>query len=146
MDPIAKGGGNKADNLLALCPNCHTLHTAGHIPQEAIRAWKRILVALNHSFDMRSRDLLLFLDQVEQEPPHQRMYSSDGVVAFAPLIATGLAEAVFMEANSGFAGLPPFERYRVSLTPTGRALLEAWKSGDDSRYRELLGPGKQAST
>ena len=30
---VSHGGGNNLDNLLALCPNCHALHSAGHIPE-----------------------------------------------------------------------------------------------------------------
>jgi len=29
--------------------------------------------------------------------------------------------------------------YRVELTDRGRALLELWETGDDTKYRELLG-------
>ena len=31
---VKDGGGNEPSNLLPLCPNCHALHTAGHIPHE----------------------------------------------------------------------------------------------------------------
>src|SRR5690242_13197636 len=51
---VKDGGGNEPSNLLALCPNCHALHTNGHIPETAIRHWKGMLVALNHAFDRKS--------------------------------------------------------------------------------------------
>ena len=46
---VKNGGGNDPDNLVALCPNCHSLHTAGHIPADAIPCWKSLLVSLNSS-------------------------------------------------------------------------------------------------
>src|SRR5438045_571534 len=54
-------GPNEQSNLLALCPTCHALYTRGMIPQEAIYAWKTMLVALNHAFDRESISNLLFL-------------------------------------------------------------------------------------
>jgi hypothetical protein len=133
---IKDGGGNGPDNLLALCPNCHSLHTAGHIPPEAIRYWKQMLVALNHSFDRRSRDLLIFLRSTDGDGI-SRPYSADGVATFAPLLATGLAEAQFKQGGSG-GGRPPFAVFEVGLTDRGRALLRAWETGDDSEYRQAL--------
>src|SRR4051812_24558912 len=44
---VKNGGGNDPANLLALCPNCHSLHTNGHIPVQAIHTWKSLLIALN---------------------------------------------------------------------------------------------------
>src|SRR5688572_3859413 len=61
MHWVKKGGGNSATNLLALCGHCHDLHTAGHIPDSAIRYWKGMLHALNAAFDRESMDLLLYL-------------------------------------------------------------------------------------
>ena len=37
---VRDGGGDDASNLIALCPNCHALHTADQIPREAIEVWK----------------------------------------------------------------------------------------------------------
>lgn len=48
---VSDGGGNQPSNLLALCPNCHTLYHHGQINREAIRHWKGLLLALNHAFD-----------------------------------------------------------------------------------------------
>jgi hypothetical protein len=136
---VKDGGGNSPENLLALCPNCHSLHTQGHIPAPAIRYWKQMLIALNHAFDMRSRDLLLFLRDCERDQ-FNRPYTSDGVVAFAPLIATGLADARFRQGGFG-PGMPPHAIFEVRLTDRGRALLEAWETGDDAPYRRLLERG-----
>ena len=57
---VKDGGANDPENLLALCPNCHSLHTQGHIPAYAIRTWKSLLLALN-SANHVTADLLLML-------------------------------------------------------------------------------------
>jgi len=58
---VKDGGANEPSNLVALCGWHHDLHTQGHIPAEAIRMWKGMLLALDHAFDRESMDLLLFL-------------------------------------------------------------------------------------
>jgi hypothetical protein len=58
---VSEDGGNEPLNLLALCPYHHAMYHAGHIPIEAIRHWKGMLLALNSAFDVRGMDLLLFL-------------------------------------------------------------------------------------
>jgi len=57
---VKEGGGNEPSNLVALYPNCHSLHTARHIQQQAIGAWKSLLVSLNNPH-RASADLLLVL-------------------------------------------------------------------------------------
>lgn len=84
---VKDGGGNTATNRLALCPNCHSLHTAGEIPHSAIRHWKGILHALNHAFSKQSMDLLLFLNSPQAT---EVRYSGDGLIPFSGLIAAEL--------------------------------------------------------
>lgn len=64
---IRDGGGNSPENLVALCSNCHDLHTHGHIPRGAIDAWKQMLMLVNGSLDRESLDLLLFLHKYEKK-------------------------------------------------------------------------------
>src|SRR5262245_29292537 len=62
---VKDSGKNDPENLLALCPNCHSLHTQGHIPTYAIRTWKSLLLALN-STNHATADLLLLLADDEE--------------------------------------------------------------------------------
>src|ERR1043166_2886357 len=64
LDPVADGGPDTADNLLALCPNCHALHHQGVISKTSLRAWKLLLLALNQAFDTHIVDILLTLSTV----------------------------------------------------------------------------------
>ena len=138
---VKDDGGDDPANLLALCPNCHSLHTTGIIPSSAIRHWKGMLHALNHAFSRESMDLLLFLMQSNAK----RMWlSGDGVLRFAGLIAAGLVEfgeQVWANALS-VPGPPPSSSHKLKLTAKGEALVNAWVAGDEDAYRTVLeGPG-----
>lgn len=63
---VRDGGGNEPVNLLALCSNCHDLHTRGHIPRTAIEVWKQMLMLVGGSLDRESLDLLLFMYKFEK--------------------------------------------------------------------------------
>ncbi|MEJ1358320.1 MAG: HNH endonuclease signature motif containing protein [Candidatus Sedimenticola sp. (ex Thyasira tokunagai)] len=138
---VKDGGGNDEHNLIALCPNCHSLHTSGHIPTNAIRHWKGILTALNHAFSKESMDLLLFLSKKGAE---NIWLSGDGLLKFAGLIASDFVEVVESEFSIGICyssngkksppSSPPVTSVRLDLTDKGKMLVEAWKEGDEQKY------------
>lgn len=139
---VKDGGGNVPTNLIALCPNCHALHTQGHIPHSAIRHWKGILHALNHAFNKESMDLLLYLNQPGSE---NVWYTGDGFLKFSGLVAAGLVEIADSQFSVGVRygansapTLPPTTAVRVGLSEKGRALVDAWISGDEDSYRRIL--------
>lgn len=148
---VSNGGGNEPTNLLVLCPYCHEMHHAGHIPVEAIRHWKGMLLALNNAFDRRSMDLLLFLSQTHGQ---QIWYSGDALLTFAALIASGLVsfktEKLYGEtpASTGMYGsipmfIHPFSYpmgmvIEVELTEKGHLLVGAWRTGNEQQYRQLI--------
>jgi HNH endonuclease len=130
-------GSNDPANLLALCPNCHSLHTIGEIPESAIRHWKYMLLALNHAFDRESLDLLLFLRAArerEGETEGRIGYSADGLLRFARLIGAGLVDFGLHSINYRART----RGYYVQLTESGELLVEAWIQGDEDKYRRWL--------
>lgn len=139
IEKISEGGGNTADNLIALCPTCHALHHREVIPLEAIRVWKGMLVSLNRAFDKEAIDYLLFL--TVQERPHE--FSSDGVLKFASLIAAGLVRVQRIPSPKGgirvgsYAGMD----YALEFTDRGRMVVEAWQSGDQAALTKALAEG-----
>lgn len=148
---VKVGGGNDPDNLVALCPNCHSLHTAGHIPADAIRCWKSLLASLNSSI-RASADILLVLHQEEQrlatsENPAQRpppfRFTGDGLGMLSSLLISGLVEISRRFSGAAYfgGGMPSFE---VSLTAAGRRLVGAWLSGKPEAVANALLPGKTA--
>jgi hypothetical protein len=154
---VKDGGPTDASNLLALCRNCHGLHTINKIDRETIRHWKGLLVALNSAFNRESMDLLLFLKQ----PAAQELWiSGDGVLRFAGLIAARLVEmqnitsggqrstrVVFIPNGSREIPPPmptPGSAVKLRLTERGTALVDSWLDGDDLSYAKAL--GGEAST
>ncbi|WP_410669444.1 HNH endonuclease [Amycolatopsis sp. cmx-4-68] len=132
MVEVQEGGRDTPENLIALCPTCHALYTRGTIAKEAVRTYKAVLVSLNAAFDREGIDNLLFLSITSTSD--DLIITGDGVLRFGALIAAGYAqyELLAEEINPGFM-------YRVSLTPKGSALIQAWKSGDRSNVADILG-------
>jgi hypothetical protein len=146
---VKDGGGNEAENLIALCPNCHALHTAGHVPEAAIFAWKGLLVSLNNP-NRGSVDLLLVLRQEEERlsadgydadvrssiPPPFR-FTGDGLGMLSGLLTSGLLEIDrrFSGVSASGGGMPSFT---VRLTPRGRAMVDAWLEGKPSEIEAAL--------
>lgn len=133
---VKEGGGNEPSNLLSLCPNCHSLHTHGHIPAQAIHTWKSLLLALNSS-NHGTADLLLVLVADEartREPVTEKRFNlpyrftGDGLPALAGLLTSGIIEISkhFSGVNAWGSSMFSFE---VQLTEKGRTLVAAWQAG-----------------
>jgi len=134
MVQVSEGGANVLSNLLALCPNCHSLHHKHIISRDSIYAWKLMLVSLSRAFDTNAMDDLLFL---KQTPPKKLQISGDGVLKFSRLIGGGLAEFKLTMQNG------PIVLYNVHLTQKGAQLVDAWMSGN--REKVALALGRQSS-
>jgi len=142
IDYVQNGGGDTEDNLIPLCPNCHSMVHNNVIPTEAVKTWKTMLVAANHAWTKETLNNLLFLDT---ELAESLYLTGDGVVRFSDLIVSSLAEAehvawvgdtsmVFTCTINIPMATPASEMtklaYKVKLTTKGKALVDAWKKGD----------------
>lgn len=135
---VRDGGGNEPINLIALCPNCHALHTHGHIPDQAIRVWKNMLISLN-SVNRANLDILLHLYRQERDSIGKHIrYSGDSLLQLAGLLNAGLVKVGSGQTSSGIGGFPPLSAFEVKLTSQGAMLVEAWLSGDEESYNEAL--------
>lgn len=138
---VKDGGGNEAQNLLALCGHCHDLHTQGHISETAIRHWKGLLVALNQGFSKESMDLLLYLAKPEVADV---WYTSDGLLRFAGLIAAGLVEvsdtqhAASVRYGTGPLTSTASTAVRVKLSEKGQLIVDSWRTGDEDAFRKAV--------
>jgi hypothetical protein len=149
---VKDGGGNEPTNLIALCPNCHSLHTQGHIPDSAIWHCKGILHALNHAFTKESMDLLLFVHTVAEDI----CYFGDGVLRCAALIAAGFVKITDTEVGQGMSfgksalfntwTVPPTSSHKIAPTDRGRSFVEAWLSGDTNAFHSIVGSQPPRST
>jgi hypothetical protein len=136
---VSAGGGDAPSNLIALCPTCHALYHRGTIKQESIYAYKAMLVAITRAFDVEAIDRLLFLESCDLD---FLIVSGDGALQFSRLAAAGLA-SIAQKANNNWQ----FVTYAVNISDRGRQLIEAWKSGDRTRLKEVMGgpvPGPQS--
>lgn len=133
---VKEGGGNEPENLIALCPNCHSLHTKGHIPVDAVVAWKSLLVSLNNH-NRGTADLLLVLFREEERVADaddnsaalsRFRFTGDGLGALAGLMAAGLLKISRRFSGGHFFGATP-PSFEVSLTDSGRMLVKAWLDG-----------------
>lgn len=127
---VAAGGPDEPHNLIALCPTCHALHHRGTISQEAIYAYKAMLVALTHAFDVGAADRLLFLNNCAKD---WLIVSGDGLLAFGRLIVSGLA-TMEMKANNDWE----LVTYAVNISAKGKQLIDAWREGDRARLTAAL--------
>jgi hypothetical protein len=132
---VNAGGGDDPANLIALCPTCHALYHRGTISSNSIYAYKAMLVAISQAFDLDAIDRLLFLEMKDDD---FLIVSGDGTLAFARLTVAGLT-TVAMKANNMFE----LVTYSVNLTPKGRLLIEAWRTGDRARLISALGEPNQ---
>lgn len=141
---IKDGGGNEPENLVALCPNCHSLHSTGHIPMDAIRCWKNLLLSLNNH-NRASVDVLLVLYEEEKraissadqnwEPPFR--FTGDGLGMLSGLLTSGLLE-ISKRIFGGSLWGGGIHQFEVRLTESGKRLVEAWLSGNPEAIKEAL--------
>jgi hypothetical protein len=137
---VTFGGGDEPANLVALCPTCHALYHRGTIQSDSVYLYKAMLVAISRAFDLEAVDKLLFLNECAED---FLIVSGDGLLHFARIIAAGMAE-VRMKANNNFQ----IVTYAVNISPKGKQLIDAWRSGDRTRVSEVLGgpiPGPDSS-
>lgn len=122
LDFVSEGGENTAENLIALCPNCHSLHHKGHIPIESLRAWKMMLLSLNEGFDKKSIEILLSVNRIDLF-----VVSGDGLLSCSYLIASGMLQVdpvgPFVYGDTNY-------KYRIKLSEKGLKFLTAWQKGD----------------
>jgi hypothetical protein len=128
LEHVAEGGGDVVENIIALCPNCHTLHHNGHIERAALVVWKSILQLKSSPFD---RDTFKLLHMVSKMPGGIIKLSGDGLLFFGQALISGYIEtrerpnSLLQSPTSGSTPLC----YEVSLTTKGRGALENWLAG-----------------
>jgi hypothetical protein len=139
MDYVSEDGSNEPENLLPLCPNCHSLHHQGNIPKESLRSWKMLLLSLNEAFDHKAVDLLLALDKLKDG----LFLSGDGFLACAALVTSGMVKVEVQ--HYGVENQAINAIYYVSLSSKGRSFVDAWKRGDQrAAVRNDAEPGAAA--
>lgn len=119
--PVAEDGTDTAENLLPLCPNCHSLHHRGEISSNSIRTWKILLLALNEAYDKRNIDILLALDKQKII----KRITGDGLIKLSSLIASELIIIHEYEHHhkGGNRGAQYEEMYSIELSQKGKLFI-----------------------
>jgi hypothetical protein len=128
---VHAGGPDEPSNLIALCSYCHDMYHRGNISADSIYTYKAMLVAISRAFDIDAIDKLLFLNSHE---PDFLVVSGDGLLHFARLIAAGLASGE-QKTNNNWQ----LVTYTVNISETGRQIIEAWREGDRTRLKKVIG-------
>lgn len=128
---VSAGGSDDPSNLIALCSFCHDLYHRGTIKAESIYVYKSMLVAITRAFDIEAIDRLLFLNELKKD---FLVVSGDGLLHFGRLIAAGLA-SVQQKSNNNWQ----FVTYAVNISDKGRQIIDAWKEGDRTRLKRVMG-------
>src|ERR1700687_3177247 len=132
---VSEGGKDTLENLIALCPLCHSLHHAGDITRAAIRHWKGMLLALNAAYDRQGLELLRFLHATRGNPT-PLWFTADGVLRFASLMADGLV--IFGEQVSATPFQVPESKHQIKLSQRGETLIDAWMAENEDKYRAFI--------
>jgi hypothetical protein len=120
------------ENLIALCPNCHTLYDNGKIDRAALIAYKKKLMFLN---DIYSRFELDVLDYLKS---HRRAIIP-GELLIKRLLEEGIVEHEEEIATHSFGDEEDILGiFSVILTQKGQELLEDWGKVDQSLTYEIL--------
>lgn len=128
---VQAGGSDDPSNLIALCPTCHALYHRGTITAQSIYIYKAMLVAISRAFDVEAVDRLLFLNGLNRD---FLVVGGDGLLHFGRLIAAGLA-TVELKSNNNWQ----IVTYSVNISDKGRLIIEAWKQGDRTRLKKVIG-------
>lgn len=126
--PLAKNGDDSQDNLIALCPNCHSRYDKGEIDRKAIRAYKKRLVTLNHIADREclSENLLRELTQTSLQNnklPDNAKLRIDRQLDHT-LEAVPVGGVIFIVAESGLGkSVACYKRLRTHIEKGGCGLV-----------------------
>lgn len=128
----AESKNHSYENLIALCPNCHTLFDSGKIDRTAIVAYKKKLMFLN---DVYSRFELDVLDHLKT----QKRALIPGELLIKRLLEEGIVAHEEKIMIQGFGdGENILGIFSVVLTDKGRHLLDDWSKVDDSLTYDRL--------
>jgi|SRR4051794_15987744 hypothetical protein len=120
------------DNLIALCPTCHTRYDKGEIDRKSMRQYKANLSVLNSRYgDLERRLLQAFADN----PQYTAIQIPGGLrILIKYLLEDGLVRmASPQEANApvhAVLGGVPMSEY-VAITSSGQAFIARWVQAKD---------------
>jgi HNH endonuclease len=122
IEPYKKVKDHRFDNLIALCPTCHTRFDAGQIDVPSMRRYKANLSTLNGRYgDSERRILQTFADN----PAQGLVRLPGGMEPFVLyLVRDGLLVKTELNAAVEITGVQAWEAY--AITEKGREFIKRW--------------------
>lgn len=120
IEPWAVVKAHEPENLIALCPNCHTRFDRGEIDRKAMLIYKQKLIFLSERY---SRFEMRVLEHLKDAP----RALVPGILMVKALLDDNLVELENEESSIDFDdGYHAMVTGTFRLTPIGRNFLERW--------------------
>ncbi|EKD73160.1 MAG: cytosolic protein [uncultured bacterium] len=125
--PWAKVQEHTFDNLIALCPTCHTRYDREEIDRKSMQQYKGNLSVLNGRYaDLEQRVLRIF----SKEPNANQIWLPGGFdILLMNLIEDGFLKDTGQNSGVILAGMPSSKLYE--LTNKGREFIRKWMLAED---------------
>jgi hypothetical protein len=120
---------HRFENLIALCPTCHTRYDNGEIDQKSMLLYKHRLQVLNRRYSEVENRVLVML--VSRAPDGSILLLEDLEILIVQLLEDGLLEDSGEREAVSSDGRLSRKRYR--LTSRGRAYVAQWLSAAGPR-------------
>jgi hypothetical protein len=125
--PYSKVKKHSFDNLLALCPNCHTRHHKGEIDRKSLQQYKANLSILNSRYgDFEQRILKFFADQPDS---NQIKLPGGNLIFLWYLLQDGYLVHLVSSVGHRIDEFPNYDWYE--LTVEGREFIQRWVSAQE---------------
>ena len=124
--PYSKVLKHEFDNLIALCPNCHTRYDRHQIDLTSMQQYKSNLSVINGRYsDFEQRILRFFLENPEYKEIRLSL-SGNNEIQIMNLVKDGHLEYIRGSTQSFSVGVDPDRIYR--LTQKGREFIQHWSN------------------
>lgn len=129
IEPWERVKKHEPDNLIALCPNCHTRFDKGEIDKKSTEIYKRKLIFLSDRYSKYELTVLFELSKKD------RIFIGGGKLLVIGLLDDELIKITEITCWMGEDGeLDPIEFY-VSLTEKGKSFIKGWKSKHETKWQ-----------
>lgn len=123
IEPWSKSKEHKYEELIALCPNCHTRADKGEIDRKSLKIYKRILQKLTDRYEKVELNILNELRQNKRV-----VFAGNMLLLIKNLLDDGLV--TFKEWGVYAGGIPI--NIQIFLTDKGKEFIEEWISANEN--------------
>lgn len=128
IEPYEKVKKHEANNLIALCPNCHTRFDKGEIDKKSIRIYKKRLIFLSDRYSKYELNILSALTK------KNKVFIGGGELMIINLLDDGFIEKKEITSWLQEEGeLIPIEFF-IGLTRKGKDFVKSWKRKEKTKF------------